>query len=194
MRTRSVRCARACARDPLSKALLRSHFPPQAPVASTRRFGESSFKVYEKADRKGRGPKRTQRAGNASLCENRRSREIRRPKILRRTDGHAGRGSLIPFRSCAMQFSEVGSRKSRNQKPGRRREETLSCPPTPQTHWDFMGDTQHGPPPEGLECLVTFEDITAEDKNLCEYQTAPSGQWQAAKMTCEVVEMMRSSQ
>ena len=32
---------------------------------------------------------------------------------------------------------------------------------------------QHGHPPEGLECLATFEDITSEDGNYVEYQTAP---------------------
>ena len=30
---------------------------------------------------------------------------------------------------------------------------------------------QHGHPPEGWECLATFEDITAEDGNYVEYQT-----------------------
>ena len=52
----------------------------------------------------------------------------------------------------------------------------------------------HGPPPAGLECMVTFEEITAEEKNLCEYMTVPSGRWQAAKMSCEIVETMRASQ
>ena len=42
--------------------------------------------------------------------------------------------------------------------------------------------------------MVTFEPITTEDRNLCEFQTMPSGQWHAAKMSCEVVEMMRTSQ
>ena len=32
---------------------------------------------------------------------------------------------------------------------------------------------QHGHPPEGWECLATFEDITSEDGNYVEYQTAP---------------------
>jgi hypothetical protein len=32
---------------------------------------------------------------------------------------------------------------------------------------------QHGHPPEGWECLATFEDITTEDGNYVEYQTAP---------------------
>ena len=32
---------------------------------------------------------------------------------------------------------------------------------------------QHGHPEEGMECLATMEDITTEDGNYCEYQTAP---------------------
>ena len=31
---------------------------------------------------------------------------------------------------------------------------------------------QHGHPEEGMECLATMEDITTEDGNYCEYQTA----------------------
>uniref|UniRef100_A0A7S1XY23 Uncharacterized protein n=1 Tax=Phaeomonas parva TaxID=124430 RepID=A0A7S1XY23_9STRA len=57
-----------------------------------------------------------------------------------------------------------------------------------------MSERGHGPPPAGLECLVTFEDITPEDRNFCEYCCAPSRTWKAAKMSCEVVEMMRMQQ
>ena len=45
----------------------------------------------------------------------------------------------------------------------------------------------HGAPPEGLECAATYEDITAEDQNYVEYQTAPSGAWHAAKYAEETV-------
>ena len=45
----------------------------------------------------------------------------------------------------------------------------------------------HGAPPEGLECAATYEDITAEDENYVEYQTAPSGAWHAAKYAEETV-------
>jgi len=43
----------------------------------------------------------------------------------------------------------------------------------------------HGPPPEGLECMVTFDDI--DETNYVEYQTEPSGKWQAAKVSEDVV-------
>jgi hypothetical protein len=29
----------------------------------------------------------------------------------------------------------------------------------------MSNETKHGPPPDGLECLATMEDITLEDKN-----------------------------
>ena len=41
---------------------------------------------------------------------------------------------------------------------------------------DLSGDT-HGTPTEGMECMATMEDITVEDGNYAEYQTAPSGTW-----------------
>lgn len=43
----------------------------------------------------------------------------------------------------------------------------------------------HGPPPEGLECMVTYDDI--DETNYVEYQTAPSGAWHAAKISEDVV-------
>ena len=46
----------------------------------------------------------------------------------------------------------------------------------------------HGTPPEGLECLATMDDITADDANYCEYQTMPSGTWHAAKYCSAVVQ------
>ena len=43
----------------------------------------------------------------------------------------------------------------------------------------------HGEPEEGMECMVTFNDITKE--NFCEYQTVPSGKWHPCKFCAEVV-------
>ena len=34
-----------------------------------------------------------------------------------------------------------------------------------QSGHDGATPHQHGPPPDGLECLATMEDITLEDKN-----------------------------
>lgn len=45
----------------------------------------------------------------------------------------------------------------------------------------------HGKPEDGLECMATMEDITEEDGNFCEYQTAPSMSWHAAKFSADVV-------
>ena len=45
----------------------------------------------------------------------------------------------------------------------------------------------HGKPTEGLECMVTMEDITDEDGNYCEYQTAPSMAWHPAHFSGAVV-------
>ena len=45
---------------------------------------------------------------------------------------------------------------------------------------------EHGPVPPQLECMATLEDITADDDNYVEYQTAPSGKWHPA-MYCESV-------
>lgn len=44
---------------------------------------------------------------------------------------------------------------------------------------------QHGPVPEGLECLVTMEDI--DETNYVEYECQPSGQWKSALMEESVV-------
>ena len=37
--------------------------------------------------------------------------------------------------------------------------------------------TEHGKPTDGMCCLCTMEDITEEDGNYVEYQTAPSMKW-----------------
>eukprot|EP00934_Nitzschia_sp_Nitz4_P005636 Nitzschia sp. Nitz4//NODE_293_length_29386_cov_71.949235//6647//7198//NITZ4_additional_000033-RA//1//CDS//3329531821//5626//frame0 len=57
-----------------------------------------------------------------------------------------------------------------------------------------MSATQHGPPPEGLECLATMEDITLEDGNYVEYQTYPSMKWYPAKYEQSVVEKLQREQ
>ena len=52
--------------------------------------------------------------------------------------------------------------------------------------------TEHGKPPEGLECMATLEDITEE--NFVEYRSMPSGLWLPAKFSKEVVEMLLQTQ
>lgn len=52
--------------------------------------------------------------------------------------------------------------------------------------------TTHGEPPEGLECLVTMEDITSE--NYVEYQCHPSLAWLPAKMEQGVIEELLRTQ
>lgn len=54
--------------------------------------------------------------------------------------------------------------------------------------------TTHGPVPEGLECMITYEDITEEDGNYCEYQTAPSLAWHPAKITSACVVHLQDTQ
>ena len=64
----------------------------------------------------------------------------------------------------------------------------------------FEGDTQsvessetHATTaPQGLECLITFEDIDGE--NYCEYQTAPSMLWHPAKASFDAIEYLRTTQ
>lgn len=50
----------------------------------------------------------------------------------------------------------------------------------------------HGPVPANLECLVTMEDI--DETNYVEYQSHPSGVWQAAKMEESVIQQLLSTQ
>ncbi|POM73225.1 hypothetical protein PHPALM_9941 [Phytophthora palmivora] len=52
----------------------------------------------------------------------------------------------------------------------------------------------HGKPAAGLECMATMDDITEEDGNYCEFQTAPSGLWYPALFCSDVVEQLLSSQ
>lgn len=54
--------------------------------------------------------------------------------------------------------------------------------------------SKHGPPPEGLECLATMEDITLEDGNYVEYQTYPSMQWHPAKYEESVILQLQQDQ
>jgi hypothetical protein len=53
-------------------------------------------------------------------------------------------------------------------------------------------DVAHGSPPDGWECLVTMEDITAE--NYVEYQCYPSLTWRPAKMEQSVIEELQRTQ
>ena len=52
--------------------------------------------------------------------------------------------------------------------------------------------SSHGEPPEGLECLVTMEDITSD--NYVEYQCYPSLQWKPAKIEQAVIEELLRTQ
>ena len=54
--------------------------------------------------------------------------------------------------------------------------------------------TKHGPVPPDWECMITMEDITEEDGNYCEYQTAPSGKWHPAKCEASCVERLVGEQ
>lgn len=53
-------------------------------------------------------------------------------------------------------------------------------------------EAHHGPPPDGLECLVTMEDI--DDSNYVEYQCFPSLQWKPSLMEQAVVEELLQTQ
>lgn len=50
----------------------------------------------------------------------------------------------------------------------------------------------HGPVPEGLECLVTLEDI--DESNYVEYQIRPRNTWRPAKMEETIVRQLLRSQ
>lgn len=50
----------------------------------------------------------------------------------------------------------------------------------------------HGTPPPGMECLVTYEDITND--NYVEYLTEPSKTWHVAKFSSQVVKEMLATQ
>ncbi|KAE9034673.1 hypothetical protein PR001_g9636 [Phytophthora rubi] len=54
--------------------------------------------------------------------------------------------------------------------------------------------TSHGKPPAGLECMATMDDITEEEGNYCEFQTAPSGLWHPALFCADVVGQLIASQ
>mmetsp|Transcript_42657 Transcript_42657/g.114187 ORF Transcript_42657/g.114187 Transcript_42657/m.114187 type:complete len:137 (+) Transcript_42657:37-447(+) len=51
---------------------------------------------------------------------------------------------------------------------------------------------EHGEPPEGMECLVTMEDI--DKSSYCEYQTMPSGKWYPSKFCSSVIRRMLDEQ
>ena len=52
----------------------------------------------------------------------------------------------------------------------------------------------HGKPPPDHECMCTMEDITEEDGNYCEYQTAPSMKWHTAKYSADTVKRLINTQ
>ena len=53
---------------------------------------------------------------------------------------------------------------------------------------------EHGTPTDGMECMATMEDITIEDKNYVEYQTAPSMRWQPSQYSSDVVKRLINTQ
>mmetsp|Transcript_10554 Transcript_10554/g.33740 ORF Transcript_10554/g.33740 Transcript_10554/m.33740 type:complete len:148 (+) Transcript_10554:70-513(+) len=56
-----------------------------------------------------------------------------------------------------------------------------------------MGSVSHARQvPEGLECMITLEDI--DETNYCEYQTAPSLLWFPAKAASAAIEELRRTQ
>ena len=59
---------------------------------------------------------------------------------------------------------------------------------------DEPSNAEHGGPSDGMECMATMEDITDEDKNYCEYQTAPSGTWRPALYSADVVRRLICTQ
>jgi len=54
--------------------------------------------------------------------------------------------------------------------------------------------TEHGKPTDGMCCLCTVEDITEEDGNYVEYQTAPSMKWFPCMYEKVVVQQLLQSQ
>jgi len=53
---------------------------------------------------------------------------------------------------------------------------------------------EHGKPAMDMCCLVTYEDITDEDKNYAEYQCYPSMKWKPALFEMCVVQQMLDDQ
>ena len=54
---------------------------------------------------------------------------------------------------------------------------------TPATAASAGKGAGHGKPPADWECAATFEDITEEEGNYVEFQSAPSGTWHPAKFS-----------
>ena len=57
-----------------------------------------------------------------------------------------------------------------------------------------LSNDEHGTPDEDMECMATMEDITDDDKNYCEYQTAPSGKWHKSKYSAGTVRRLITHQ
>jgi hypothetical protein len=68
-------------------------------------------------------------------------------------------------------------------------EESSSAPRSAQQQPE---NHTHGPVPEGLECMVTMEDI--DETNYVEYQCWPSGTWRSANIEESVVRQLRKTQ
>lgn len=41
--------------------------------------------------------------------------------------------------------------------------------------------------PPNLNCMCTFEDITLENSNYCEYRTYPSGNWSVSNYSSDII-------
>eukprot|EP00965_Chrysotila_dentata_P132065 4365765-Pleurochrysis_carterae.AAC.1 len=52
----------------------------------------------------------------------------------------------------------------------------------------------HGTPADGMECLATMEDITLEDSNYVEFQSAPSLAWSPCMYSEAVVRRLLDRQ
>mmetsp|Transcript_21136 Transcript_21136/g.44045 ORF Transcript_21136/g.44045 Transcript_21136/m.44045 type:complete len:164 (+) Transcript_21136:171-662(+) len=52
----------------------------------------------------------------------------------------------------------------------------------------------HGKPVDGMCCMVSYEDITDEDKNYVEFQSAPSGKWKPCQFEMETVQQLVDTQ
>uniref|UniRef100_A0A7S3LSW9 Uncharacterized protein n=1 Tax=Aplanochytrium stocchinoi TaxID=215587 RepID=A0A7S3LSW9_9STRA len=51
------------------------------------------------------------------------------------------------------------------------------------------GGEEHAslPLPDDFECMATWEELSLEDGNYCEYRTQPSGSWHASKFSAGIV-------
>jgi hypothetical protein len=52
----------------------------------------------------------------------------------------------------------------------------------------------HGKPTDGMMCMVSYEDITEEEKNYVEFQSAPSMKWKACQFEKDTVQQLLDTQ